>query len=171
MSRLYWHLALAAIISFGGVAGALLAAKFGGYSDVMMIIFFAGSVGAVVNNYFRLAKLSAAEQPVTYKLDNNVIVLQMYVSLLIAGILGFVMYGLCLSGLVEGALFPKFANTDLPYDGVQSFLEKLAPKQNIDTAKAILWAFIAGFSERLIPNIIDRLVSQAEALKTVRPTE
>lgn len=165
MTKLYWHLALTGVITFGGLATAMLAARFGRYSDVVIVVFLAGAVGAVVNNYYRLAKLSAADKAAAAQVDGKVLALQMYVSPLIAGILAFVLYGLCLSGLLAGALFPKFTNTDLPYKDFSSLLTTLAPEKNIDTAKAILWAFIAGFSERLIPNVLDRLVAKAEALK------
>jgi len=165
MTKLYWHLALTGVILFGGLVTVLLAARFGQYSDVVIVVFLAGAVGAVVNNYYRLAKLSAADKAAAAQVDGKVLALQIYVSPLIAGILAFVMYGLCLSGLLAGALFPQFTNTELPYKGLSDLLTTLAPKTNIDTAKAILWAFIAGFSERLIPNVLDRLVAKAEALK------
>ena len=79
--------------------------------------------------------------------------------------LAFVMYGLCLSGLLQGALFPKFTQTGTAYTGVGTFLNTIGPETNLDTAKALIWAFIAGFSERFIPNILDRLVAQAEKPK------
>jgi hypothetical protein len=162
MTKLYGHLAVTAILAFGGLAAVLMGARFGARIDVMTVIFFAGSTGAVVNNYFRLAKISTNPSALGPALDNKVVIIQFYVSLLIAGILGFVMYGLCVSGLLQGALFPKFTQTGAAYTSVTSFLDTLAPETNLDTAKALIWAFIAGFSERLIPNILDRLVAQAE---------
>jgi hypothetical protein len=39
---------------------------------------------------------------------------------------------------------------------------KIVPEKTLDAAKALLWAFIAGFSEKLIPNILDKLAQQAE---------
>ena len=165
MTPLYWHLALTAIFAFGGFATALIAARFGLYSDVMLLVFSAGSVGAVINNYYRLAKLSAADNATAAELDSKVLVAQMYVSILVSGILAFIIYGLCLSGLLAGSLFPVFNGTLNTYMDVSTFLHDLAPKQNIDTAKVLMWAFIAGFSERLIPNVIDRLINEAEALR------
>ena len=161
MEHLYWHLLTTACIAFGGLAVLLLLARFGKYSDVMMLIFFAGAVGAVVNNYYRLATLSTNIDAFDAATQKDLVVIQMYVSLLVAGILAFVAYGLFLSGLVQGSLFPVFEKTQESYQGVTALLMNLAPKTNLDAAKAILWAFIAGFSERFVPNIIDTLINKS----------
>ena len=163
MKRLYWHLLYGAAIAFGGLAVLMLLARFGMYSDVMMLIFFAGSVGAVVNNYFRLSKMIEAKAAPADDAQERLAIIQMYVSMLIAGILAFVAYGLFLSGLLQGSLFPEFEHTKDIYKDVTSMLVCLAPKTNIDAAKSLLWAFVAGFSERFVPNIIDTLVSKAKS--------
>jgi len=36
-------------------------------------------------------------------------------------------------------------------------------KSGADSAKAIVWAFIAGFSEQFVPNILDKLAQQGES--------
>ena len=162
MKRLYWHLLFGAGIGFGGLAALMLAARFGYYSDVMMLIFFAGSVGAVVNNYFRLSKMIEAKATPVDDGQERLAIIQMYVSMLIAGILAFVAYGLFLSGLLQGALFPVFNGTENAYKDVTALLTGLGPKSNIDAAKALLWAFIAGFSERFVPNVIDTLISKSQ---------
>lgn len=165
LTALYWHLALSGVIAFGGCAVALFAARYGVAVDLFLLVFCAGSVGAVINNYYRLAKLSAADKAAIDGLDGTVFTMQIYVSVLIAGVLGFVMYGLFLSGMLQGDLFPKFSRTEDPFKDIFTFLDTVEPAQNIDTAKAIVWAFIAGFSERLVPNVLDRLVDQASALR------
>lgn len=114
MTKLYWHLALAGLISFGALTGGIVLAisEFSAYSNIMLLVFFAAAVGSVVNNYHRLAKLSEADKAVAAQIENSVLILQIYVSLLIAGILGLVMYGLCMTTLLAGQLFPKFIEID-----------------------------------------------------------
>lgn len=167
LTKLYWHLAISGLIAFGGCAAALFAARMGADTDILLLVFCAGSVGAVINNYHRLAKLSAEDKVVIEALDGTVFTMQIYVSVLIAGVLGFVIYGLFLSGLLQGDLFPKFKSADAEFTSLFDLLDTVTPKQNVDTAKAIVWAFIAGFSERLVPNVLDRLVNQASALRDV----
>jgi hypothetical protein len=165
LTKLYWHLAVSGIIAFGGCIAAIIAARTGVYSDILLLVFCAGSVGAVINNYYRLAKLSEVDKVALEALDGAVFTMQIYVSVLISGVLALVMYGLFLSGLLQGDLFPKFKNTAQDFESVFQLLRVVIPNQNIDTAKAIVWAFIAGFSERLVPNVLDRLVNQASALR------
>jgi hypothetical protein len=156
MTRLYWHLLAGAVLAFGSLAAVLFLARFGIYGEVMTLIFCSGAVGGVVNNYFRLAKLTEVEGDP--KSSSALMITQMYVTIVIAGILAIVAYGLFLSGLVQGSLFPEFENTTQSYGGLTEMLLGLAPRTNLDAAKAILWGFIAGFSERFVPNIIDSVI-------------
>lgn len=167
MTRLYWHLALAGLISFGALTVSVVL-SIGGwfdYENIMPVVIFAGAVGAVVNNYYRLARLSEADKATAARLRSSVLTMQVYVSMLIAGILALVMYGLCMTGLLAGQLFPQFRGVELDYDRMSNFLTGVKPMTNIDTGKVLIWSFIAGFSEKLIPNVLDRLASQAEALR------
>ena len=167
MTKLYWHLALAGLLSFGALIVGLVLAISGmfPYKNIMPIVIFAGAVGAVVNNYYRLSKLSEADKASAARLKSSVLTMQIYVSMLISGILGLVMYGLCMTGLLAGQLFPEFTGTEKVYDSMFGFLTEVVPATNLDAGKVLIWSFIAGFSERLIPNVLDRLASQAAALR------
>lgn len=134
MTRLYWHLLFGAFTAFGGLGAMLIAARFGMYSDIVTLIVLAGAVGAVVNNYYRLAKLSEAGVPNPDDQSYRLVLVQMYVSMLIAGILAFVVYGLFVSGLVEGALFPRFSRADEKYKDISTMLLSLGPDSNVDAA-------------------------------------
>jgi hypothetical protein len=161
MTRLYWHLLCGATLAFGGLALLLGLARFQAGVDIVTLIFFAGAVGAVVNNYYRLAGLAAKPGEVENPEQARLVIIQMYVSLLIGAILAFVAYGIFLGGLIRGSLFPDFDRTDLAYKDLSNLLFTVGPKANIDAAKALLWAFISGFSERLVPNMIDRLIAKS----------
>lgn len=52
---------------------------------------------------------------------------------------------------------------------MSDFLTVVKPATNLDIGKMLIWAFVAGFSERLIPNVLDRLARQAEALRGEPP--
>jgi hypothetical protein len=164
MQRQYVNLALTALVAFGGLVVTLLVAKLCEFRNVFLTaLFFSGSVGAVVNNYFRLSKISANPASVETELRQPAVSIQIWVSLFLSGILGFVAYGLFLSGLLQGELFPKFNELDSAYASFGDLLDDVSPKTNLDASKALLWAFVAGFSERFIPNILDSLVLKAEA--------
>ncbi|MGL6570864.1 hypothetical protein ACSZOI_14920 [Aeromonas caviae] len=156
MDRYYKHLAISGLISFGGLALILLLQTIPLISNIMTAIFFAGSVGAVINNYYRLARLHDSDA-ITHISQPRVIVTQFYVSLLFSGILGFIAYGLFASSLLQGDLFPRFKHMEHPYVSLQTLLTLASPATNLDAAKAVIWAFIAGFSERFVPNAIDAL--------------
>jgi len=164
LKRLYNHLVVNLVIAFGGEASMLLLGRIG-RGNVAAVIFFAGAVGATLNTYYRLSKLAAipASELNLDPIDEKLMSLQMYVSTLVGGILAILMYGLCFSGLVEGALFPKFksAAEQAEYENLQVFLGQLRPATTVDAAKAVIWSFISGFSERLIPNLLDRFVARA----------
>ena len=163
MEKLYKHLIITAVAAFSGLMIVLIAARAELYTNIMMMVFFSGTIGAVVNNYYRLSRLSKQEEIESSELNKPGIIIQMYVSLFLSGILGFVAYGLFMSGLLQGELFPKFSdNINQPYGDLYSFLVSVQPKNNSDAAKAIVWAFVAGFSERFIPNVLDSLVSRSE---------
>lgn len=76
------------------------------------------------------------------------------------GAIGAVAFYLILSGgFISGSLFPSVNHFDAD-----------APLQYLDFAKLMLWAFVAGFSERLIPDALNWL-SQSEvgALRASNP--
>jgi hypothetical protein len=168
MKEQYKHLSYTAVIAFGGLITALVLARLGLYSDLMIVIFFSGSIGSVVNNYYRLSKISRITQNLPEELSNPSVIIQMWISLFLGGILAFVIYGLFLSGLLQGTLFPRFNSIDLGYGGVGNMLMSVAPDTNMDAAKAIIWAFIAGFSEKYIPNIIDTIIATKEKAEEIQ---
>ena len=42
-----------------------------------------------------------------------------------------------------------------------AFVKETGPKSGVDFAMLLVWAFVAGFAERFVPDTIDRLISQS----------
>lgn len=125
-----------------------------------LAIFLIGAGGGVISTYFRLKNIA----PET--LETNAI-LQIYISPVVAGLLGWVSYAFFLTGMMQGPLFPSFTGSQNSYANLGSVFQ-IMPATSVDAAKALLWAFVAGFSEKLIPNILDRLASQMEQAQATK---
>lgn len=80
----------------------------------------------------------------------------------LVGVIGaFVVYLLFAAGILKGDLFPEFrcleGHTCNDFHG---FVAYWLPADAESNAKAIIWGFIAGFSERFVPDILNRMGSE-----------
>ena len=62
-----------------------------------------------------------------------------------------------MSGIIQGDFFPDFQGVEEAFMDMPHFVDITLPKTNDDAAKALICAFIAGFSEGLVPNFIDKI--------------
>lgn len=78
----------------------------------------------------------------------------------VVGMIGAVMvYLMFAAGLLKGDLFPEFHCAMGQCTDFHGFVSYWSPKDAAANAKAIVWGFIAGFSERFVPDILNRLGS------------
>jgi hypothetical protein len=84
------------------------------------------------------------------------------------GIFAFVLMLMLMfiSGILEGALFPKYAHPPIDQEHLVArfaqWLTATFPKTGPDIAKLLFWSFVAGFSERLVPQIIRKTTDKTE---------
>jgi hypothetical protein len=158
------HIAITvALIVFGMTAATLVATQANNPPpfSLELIVFLAGAVGGVANNYRRVLRIPleviANENPVSKQL----ITFQIYISPVVGGIFAIVLYLLFMSNILQGTLFPAFSpGMQEGYASFKLFAHGANPATNQDAALAIAWAFIAGFSEGLVPNFIDKIVQE-----------
>ncbi|HET7288725.1 MAG TPA: hypothetical protein VFI71_14685, partial [Pyrinomonadaceae bacterium] len=48
---------------------------------------------------------------------------------------------------------------------IKDFLKETGPKDGVSFALLMIWSFIAGFAERLVPDTLNRLVAKTEAIQ------
>ena len=81
-------------------------------------------------------------------------------------IAGLVLYLFFCGKLIEGTLFPTIFSPEvkppLSFTSFITLLQTTGPQSGFDLAKVLVWCFVAGFAERLVPDAIDRLTSAAQ---------
>jgi hypothetical protein len=87
-------------------------------------------------------------------------------------------------GILKGSVFPTIETAGAkveqtapgeatpaatpPPQGVlkaEDFLKQTGPKDGVSFALLMIWSFIAGFAERLVPDTLNRLVAKTEAIQ------
>ena len=127
-----------------------------GSASFVFFVFMSGTIGVIANNYRRLYRVPLAEleQPTVAQ---RLVTVQIYMSPLIGGIFAVALYVIFMSGIIQGDFFPDFQGVEEAFMDMPHFVDITLPKTNDDAAQALICAFIAGFSEGLVPNFIDKI--------------
>ncbi|MBD3647188.1 MAG: hypothetical protein HUJ31_06975 [Pseudomonadales bacterium] len=124
-------------------------------------VFLGGLIGGFVSIQQRLPNIGLSE---LRELSGS------WLSILLipinGGIFALVLMLIFLSGILEGAMFPTYHHESIDQsDLVASFVNWLSntfPASGPDVAKLLFWSFVAGFSERFVPQIIRKTVDKVE---------
>ncbi|WP_323120049.1 hypothetical protein [Burkholderia alba] len=127
-----------------------------------VLLFTVGGVGAVLANYRRLSEIPEQMADINLTLRRTAIV-QIFVSPFIGGTFALLLWMLFFSGILQGSLFPVIEGADQLYSNFHDLMANTHPYSYVDAAKGVVWAFVAGYAERFVPNVIDRIASDAEA--------
>lgn len=150
--------------------------------SVPLFVFTCGIIGGVISIQQRLPKLDAR----TLKMmshSNYYLVL----APLVGGVLSLLLYMLFLSGLLSGDLFPNFVPDTVmrvvPGSDPQVMERVIVGEPGIgriftqggegyqDYGKLFFWSFVAGYSEKFIPNVIGRFEGAATASAPAKPAK
>ena len=84
----------------------------------------------------------------------------------IAIVLAITLYMIFTAELINGEMFPKFMNNRVEnggaYNSIIGFMTKMKPESYQDVAKILVWSFIAGYSEKFVPNLILQITKGAD---------
>ncbi|AXK40918.1 hypothetical protein [Crenobacter cavernae] len=127
----------------------------GGPFTVPLLTFIAGNVGGYVGIHRSLSGLKDQEV-----VELSTSWLGLIVPSFVGGILACVLYTLFISGIIRGELFPNIVNDSgaAPEDFGAIF------HQHADGpaayAKLLFWAFVAGFNQQYVVDVIDSIRSR-----------
>ena len=128
---------------------------------VSWAVFVCGILGGFVSIQQRVKTVTDQELRLLTRSWFQILLIPIF-----GGLFALVLYSLFLSGIISGHMFPWFyipephGNPDNAY--IVSFLTETYPATGQDMAKLLFWSFVAGFSERFGPQIINRVADQVE---------
>ncbi|MES2071745.1 MAG: hypothetical protein V4488_15425 [Pseudomonadota bacterium] len=134
--------------------------------DVMPlgVVLFTGLMGGLLSVQQRYQSASDEGDPV-----HNIAVLRwgnfsVLVSPFSGALFAVIFYIVFVAGLVKGDLFPEFVDRASQKSGsapyFSEFLKHATPNSVVQYAKLIVWSFIAGFFERLVPDTLSRFAAK-----------
>jgi hypothetical protein len=132
---------------------------------IMIAVIVAGAGGGFVSSLRRLYGFQdifpRREYAQLFRKLNFYVVAYSLVPAVVGMIGAAMVYLMFAGGLLRGDLFPEFhcaaGQTCADFHGFVAYWSPNGPAAN---AKAIVWGFIAGFSERFVPDILNRLGSE-----------
>jgi hypothetical protein len=160
-TALYFVLAFILLLVLGGhgddTTSAAIAPQ---YSYHLLLAFFCGIFGGAVSTIQRIQAMPTNSSALTNVTALQGVHIALVSSPLIGGVSAGLLFFLCAGGELPSSIFPSIANwsTTPAYD-LHVFSDFGAEKA-IDAAKLVVWSFIAGFSERFIPDTVSRFTAK-----------
>ena len=159
-------LVLLSTIGFGIVSVAVFA-KFTTQLGSLVFALLIGCIGAAVSLARRIPKLNDDERAAIASSWWSV-TLPCIVGFVMGGILYFLFMAKILTGDVNGQglfssnLFPAFSDIKKNENELLNMqhIMSIRPASLLDFGKLLVWCFLSGFSERLVPNVLLGLQSK-----------
>jgi hypothetical protein len=159
---------------FGGAAvlsGVLTLVLWATYSfgrvppPLLVLIMLAGMLGAFFSALTRLYNVDQASvaliTPTVRDLGGFYMMMYSFVPPVIGAIAAVVLYLVFVGKLVGGGIFPQIGCLpNMSCLSLSDLMNNYWPVQPEDYGKALVWAFAAGFSERLVPDLLQSLVAK-----------
>jgi len=158
------------------LVGSLVAIinRYGGDSPfftTLVMVIIAGLLGGAFSMLQRVQSPIQDGDPLSNLLALRTAKREILLSPILGAVGALVLYCVFDAGLLKGDLFPTMYTVPKPAQGSLSFEKYLfaaGPSAGIDHAKLLVWSFLAGFSERLLPDALDRLTKQASSNNTAK---
>jgi hypothetical protein len=131
------------------------------FISIAVLIVLTGALGALTSTLRRVQTMDLRGNPHLNMLDIARSSSVAFTSAVLGAVFSVLLYLLFAGGLLKGALFPEIAVPEST--GATTITEwDPVPHNTLNYAKLLVWAFIAGFAERLVPDRLDQLSKTGE---------
>jgi hypothetical protein len=136
---------------------------------MLACVLYSGIIGGFVSSQRRMQSLPNEGDPLisVFGLDNAGYYL--WLSPLLGAIFAGILMLMFIAGILKGSVFPEFYNSPAGLAGGIPLFQSL-PTNSEEYGKLFVWAFLAGFAERLVPDSLDRLASKLDPNSQTSPT-
>jgi hypothetical protein len=139
--------------------------------SLLTVVQLAGALGAFFSALIRLYNFQDLPKALVARELEGLPRLHLLVYSLVPAIVGAiaatVIHMLFASGLLQGDLFPVFnCKGENPCTTFASLIGDWGPRDAKEYAKDIVWGFVAGFAERLVPDTLQSLSRSAQMEKS-----
>ena len=128
---------------------------------LVALVFLLGLIGGFVSIQQRLPTIELKELRELSGSWSSVVLIPIN-----GGIFSLVLMLMFLSEVLVGPMFPEFKHQPIDSDNavksILSWFSNTVPKSGPDIAKLLFWSFVAGFSERFVPQIIRKTKGKSE---------
>lgn len=127
------------------------------HSYLVMLVFISGLLGGFVSIQQRLPRITVEELRILSSSWLSITLIPIN-----GGIFALVLMLMFLGKIIQGTLFPSYPDieiTSFDITSVETFktwITSTYPESGAGVAKLLFWSFVAGFSERFVPQIIRR---------------
>ena len=143
----------------------------------VVVALMVGAVGGLVSTVRRIQTTRLDENVVVGLLEMSRSLWSIYLSPLLGGVFAILLLLLFKGRLLSGELFPEFwpplgagpaaaAPRPITFSEV---LNSLHPVDGANYAKFVVWCFIAGFAEQLVPDALARVAKSSESSPAAQP--
>jgi hypothetical protein len=139
---------------------------------LLTCVVYWGIIGGFVSSQRRMERIPSDGDPLIGVFGLESADYYLWLSPMLGGIFAVILMLMFVAGILKGTVFPDFfiptmdiAAQHVPSRGLSyfEFAWHTLPKAGDDYAKLFVWAFLAGFAERLVPDSLDRLSSKISA--------
>jgi hypothetical protein len=129
-------------------------------ANVFVWIFYLGVVGGYISALRRIQALELDGDPLVsiYRIEASAYAL--WLSPLLGGTFAIILSLLFIGGVLSGKFFPSFEPVGTGINSLHAFLWAFHPKDYSDYALLLVWSFVAGFAERLVPDTLDKMIAE-----------